>query len=81
VAIKHFNLVVAEIVGRHQGWNADVNDLLQGVFTRSGGDAWVQSLDGLAQSKGQYHLAVVGTLWGGAVVRDVGAAVNGIAQL
>ena len=73
--------LVESAVGRQQGWNAKVQYPLQGVFTGTGGNVGVQALDGFAQAKRQHHLAIVGTLGVGAIVGDVVAGVDRIAQL
>ena len=49
-------------VRRQQGRDAQIRNLLDGVFTGGDGDARVQAVDGFAQPEGQDNLAVVSTL-------------------
>ena len=73
--------LVEGAVSRQQGWDAQVSDLLDGIFTGGHWNVWVQAVDGFAQAKGQDNLAVVGALGGSAVVGDVGAVAVGVAYV
>ena len=73
--------LVKRTVGRQQGWDAQVSDLLDSIFTSCNRNARVQAVDGFAQPERQDNLAVVGTLGRRTIEGDVGAVAVGVAHV
>ena len=68
-------------VGRQQGRGAQIHHPVQRVFAGCGWHVRVQPPDGFAQAKRQQHLAVADPLGVRAVVGDVRAGKDRVAQL
>ena len=69
------------LIRGEQRRHAEIDDLPESIFSRCGWNSGVELLDGLAQAKGQHHLAVTGPLGMGAVVRQIGAVTVRIAHV